>query len=61
MNKVDRRIEALVQSLAGEKLPQVLEMAELLHFDGKKAERALADALEKHKCLPESVKSEETN
>lgn len=52
LNKVDPRIAELVTRLAGDKLDVVLIQAEdLMLIEGKKAERALADALELFKIV----------
>ncbi len=45
--KVDKRIQAMVEKKAGEKINDVVKIAqELITSQGKKPERALADALE---------------
>ena len=48
-DKVDFRIRALVEKLAGDKLDIVLIAAEDLVKEGKMPERALADALQRFK------------
>jgi hypothetical protein len=51
LNEVDARISQVVRNKAGEKLSKVLDTADELVLRGKSPERALADALEKHRLL----------
>lgn len=46
----DQKVEILSQRLAGEKLEKVQKAATELEAQGKTKNRALADALEQHKC-----------
>ena len=52
LKQVDKRIAALATRLAGDKLEQVLTLAQsLVETEGKKPGRALADALETYKLV----------
>lgn len=51
---VNQKIEVLYRRLAGDKLSKVEATKVKLVGEGKKLQRAMADALEIHKCLPKS-------